>query len=67
MRAFPADADTVSIYEDLRDFSSDAVFLQRIFESEKFIAWKNGTSHLFLHLDSLDEARCEDIPATERR
>ncbi len=54
--AFAADANTVSIYADLRDFSSDAVLLQRTFESEKFTAWKNGTSHLFLHLDSLDEA-----------
>jgi hypothetical protein len=54
--AFPADADTVSIYADLRDFFSDAVLLKRIFESEKFTAWRNGTSHLFLHLDSLDEA-----------
>jgi len=54
--AFPADANKVSIYADLRVFSSDAVLLQRTFESEKFTAWKNGNSHLFLHLDSLDEA-----------
>ncbi len=49
-------ANTVSIYEDLRNFSSDALLHQRIFESAKFRAWKNGNSHLFLHLDSLDEA-----------
>jgi len=54
--AFPAVADTVSIYADLRDFFTDAVLLRRIFESEKFTAWKDGTSRLFLHLDSLDEA-----------
>lgn len=47
---------TVSIYENLRSFSSDALLHKRIFESEKFRAWKNGNSHLFLHLDSLDEA-----------
>jgi hypothetical protein len=52
--AFP-DADTVAIYADLRAFSSETLLYQRIFESEKFITWKNGTSHLFLHLDSLDE------------
>ena len=46
----------VSIYVDLRAFSSDVLLYRRIFESEKFIAWKNGNSHLFLHLDSLDEA-----------
>ncbi len=54
--ALPADGDAVSIYVDLRAFSSETLLHKRIFESEKFIAWKNGTSHLFLHLDSLDEA-----------
>jgi hypothetical protein len=54
--AFPTDTNTVSIYADLRAFFTDAVLLHRIFESEKFTAWKNGTSHLFFHLDSLDEA-----------
>jgi hypothetical protein len=54
--AQPAEANAVSIYVDLRAYSSDVLLLQRVFESEKFKAWKNGTSHLFLHLDSLDEA-----------
>lgn len=54
--SLPADANFVSIYVDLRAFSSEELLYRRIFESEKFIAWKNGGSHLFLHLDSLDEA-----------
>jgi hypothetical protein len=58
--ASPDDADTVSIYADLRAFSSETLLYQRIFESESFTAWKNGTSHLFLHLDSLDEALLRD-------
>jgi len=40
---------------DLRDFSSETLPHRGVFESEKFIIWKNGTSQLFLHLDSLDE------------
>jgi hypothetical protein len=54
--SLPADANVVSIYVDLRAFSSESLLCRRIFESDKFIAWKNGTSHLLLHLDSLDEA-----------
>ena len=52
----PADGNLVSLYVDLRAFSSDLLLYQRILESEKFVAWKNGNSHLFLHFDSLDEA-----------
>jgi hypothetical protein len=52
----PAAAHLVSIYVDLRAFSSEPLLYRRVFESEKFMAWKNGRSHLFLHLDSLDEA-----------
>jgi hypothetical protein len=54
--ASPPDSDLTSIYVDLRAFSSETLLYQRVFESEKFTAWKNGSSHLFLHLDSLDEA-----------
>jgi hypothetical protein len=54
--ALPVNASCFSIYIDLRAFSSDALLYRRLFESEEFIAWKNGSSHLFLHLDSLDEA-----------
>jgi hypothetical protein len=54
--ALPTDANVVSIYNDLRAYSSEDFLYRRVFESEKFIAWKNGRSHLFLHLDSLDEA-----------
>ena len=56
MESLAADSNLVSIYVDLRDFSSETLLYRRVFESEKFIAWKNGGSHLFLHLDSLDEA-----------
>jgi len=40
----------------LRTYSSEHLLYQRVFESEKVTAWKDGSSHLFLHLDSLDEA-----------
>jgi hypothetical protein len=45
-----------SRYVDLRSFSSEAFLFQRVFENEKMTRWKNDGSHLFLHLDSLDEA-----------
>jgi hypothetical protein len=54
--AQPAETNAVSISVDLRAYSSDVLLNQKVFESAKFTAWKNGTSHLFLHLDSLDEA-----------
>jgi predicted NACHT family NTPase len=54
--SLPADANLVSLYVDLRAFSSESLLYQRVFESDKFVAWRNGNSHLFLHLDSLDEA-----------
>jgi hypothetical protein len=47
---------TTSIHVDLRAYSSDALLHQRVFGSPEFIAWTTGTSHLVLHLDSLDEA-----------
>jgi hypothetical protein len=52
----PPDANLASICVDLRAFSNETLLRQRVFESEKFAAWKNGSSHLFLHLDSFDEA-----------
>jgi hypothetical protein len=52
----PEAASLASIYVDLRAFSSESLLYQRVFESEKFTAWKTGSSHLFLHIDSLDEA-----------
>src|SRR5579863_9354771 len=48
--------DTISIHVDLRAFSNDLLLYQRVFESAEFAVWRNGTSHLVLHLDSLDEA-----------
>lgn len=50
------DDETVSIHVDLRAFSSDTLLHQRVFGSPEFIAWTKSTSHLVLHLDSLDEA-----------
>jgi hypothetical protein len=48
--------ETVSIHVDLRAYSSDSLLHQRVFGSPEFIAWTKGSSHLILHLDSLDEA-----------
>ncbi len=48
--------DTISIHIDLRDYSSDLLLHKKVFESPEFIAWAQGTSHLVLHIDSLDEA-----------
>jgi hypothetical protein len=52
----PPDSNLASIYVDLRAFSTETLLYQRVFESEKLTAWRSSSSHLFLHLDSLDEA-----------
>jgi hypothetical protein len=44
-----------SLYFDLRDFSSDGLLYQRVFQNPQFLDWKGGASHLTLHFDSLDE------------
>lgn len=49
------DGSTISIRVDLRDFSSEALFCKRVFESSRITEWKAGAQHLVLHLDSLDE------------
>jgi predicted ATP-dependent serine protease len=54
--SLPAPSNLVSVYLDLRAYSSETLLYQRLFENEKIIAWKTDSSHLFLHLDSLDEA-----------
>jgi hypothetical protein len=41
---------------DLRSFGTDAMLHRRLFEAPDILNWRNGTSQLFLHLDSLDEA-----------
>ena len=56
LAAEPTDENVISIHVDLRDFSSETLLCQRVFESPKVTAWKRGASHLVLHLDSLDEA-----------
>lgn len=45
-----------AIRVDLRAFSSEDLLYRRVFESLAFQHWARGTSHLVLHLDSLDEA-----------
>ncbi len=50
------DNSTISMRVDLRAFSSDEFLYRRVFESPEILAWKRGTSHITLHLDSLDEA-----------
>ncbi|MGA7326225.1 MAG: hypothetical protein WBX25_17505 [Rhodomicrobium sp.] len=56
VESLAASTGHVSFYVDLHEFSSEDRLCKRIFESEQFLAWKNGNSNLFLHLDSLDEA-----------
>ncbi|MGA2795678.1 MAG: hypothetical protein ABSE69_19605 [Roseiarcus sp.] len=56
LAAEPSDENVISLHIDLRDFSSETLLCQRVFESPKVIAWKSGATHLVLHLDSLDEA-----------
>jgi hypothetical protein len=48
--------NTMSVHVDLRAYSSESLLHRRLFESAEFIAWTQGTSHLVLHIDSLDEA-----------
>jgi hypothetical protein len=45
-----------TIYVDLKVSSSEEALRRRIFEAPAFMAWKAGTGHLILYLDSLDEA-----------
>jgi hypothetical protein len=61
--ALPVADGTISVRLDLRAYSSDGLLYRRLFESAEFLRWVNGTSHLVLHLDSLDEAllRIENI------
>jgi len=56
LAAEPSDENAISIHVDLRDFSSETLLCQRVFESPNVTIWKSGASHLVLHLDSLDEA-----------
>ena len=54
--ALMEDARPQSMYVDLKVSSSEEALRRRIFEAPAFEAWKAGTGHLILHLDSLDEA-----------
>lgn len=40
---------------DLRSYSSENRLIRNLFESKVFLEWLNGTHHLHLFLDSLDE------------
>jgi hypothetical protein len=55
-RSTPTGADRAPLYFDLRAYSSEQLLYQKIFEGPEVKAWKEGTSQLTLHLDSLDEA-----------
>lgn len=56
LSALAAGRNSVSIYVDLRVSSSEERLYRQIFETAKIEAWTTGDSHLFLLLDSLDEA-----------
>ncbi len=43
------------LHVDLREFSSDSLLVQAIFESPQFIGWRSSNCTLTLFLDSLDE------------
>jgi hypothetical protein len=53
------------IHENLRQFTSDHLLYKKLFESPRFVAWKEGNGELVLQLDSLDEAlmRIETVAA----
>ena len=40
---------------DLRQFSSEDRLVRKLFESQKFREWHNGTHDLYIFFDSLDE------------
>ncbi len=46
-----------ALWRDLRAYGSDTEFLNDVFRHEIVQAWKAGTHHLHLFLDSLDEGR----------
>lgn len=56
LRALPPEANIVSLYVDLRGTASEDRLHRRIFEAPEVAAWKTSDSHLYLLLDSLDEA-----------
>ena len=51
-----AERNSVSVYVDLKVSSSEEGLHRRLFEAPKIEAWKASDGHLYLHLDSLDEA-----------
>jgi hypothetical protein len=59
-----ADGDEALLL-NLRDYSSDSRLWQRVFESEKYLAWLKGSHCLHLFLDSLDECllRIDNVAA----
>ena len=62
-RSDPPGGQVLSI--DLRAFSSEERFARKIFESDKYQAWRSGTHNLHLFLDSLDECllRIDNVAA----
>ena|SRR5437879_6111747 len=49
-----AEASNAWLRFDLRDFQTDARFCNKVFDNPTFRAWRDGTHHLHLYLDSLD-------------
>src|SRR5579864_2170675 len=50
------DGANIPVHFDLRAYSSEELLYHRVFEGPELTAWKEGTSFITLHLDSLDEA-----------
>jgi len=51
-----AQQNAVSAYVDLNVSSSEDGLYRRVFETPTVRSWRAGEGHLYLHLDSLDEA-----------
>ena len=62
--ALPPEAKAVSIYVNLNGYSDENRLHRRLFETPEIENWKAGDAHLYMHLDSLDEAmlRIETVP-----
>ena len=65
MESIPENKTDLVDWVDLRSYGEESRLIKRIFESEKFLRWKNGNQCLHLFLDSLDECllRIETLAA----
>ena len=55
LRRSASESGATFIHVDLREFGSEDRLVRTLFEGPDFIAWRNGSFHLHLYLDSLDE------------